>query len=224
MSVLHLALSQPLPDATTEVFRVTADAIASQLAVLALHWHEFDEAKRYWDAALVLNPNNTLALVGLGGYEKRTGRFDEAQPYYEKALALEPQNAYAELDYAEYFLDRGTVGKDPGENTTDLTEARRHFARSFKLDPQNPETLAMNGASYLRPGESLDKALESLTEAHAMLPSQSQITFLLARAYVLSGNPTKAEPLLRAIVAWGQPGTADEANTLLQHIERPAAE
>jgi tetratricopeptide (TPR) repeat protein len=52
---------------------------------------EVDEAKRYWDAALALNPNNTQALVGIGDYHKFANRFDEAQPYDEKAIALEPQ-------------------------------------------------------------------------------------------------------------------------------------
>jgi FimV-like protein len=170
-----------------------------------------------------LNPENTLALVGVGDSFKFAKRFDEAQPYYEKALALEPENASIELDYAEYFLDRARASNGPEEVTTYLTEARRHFLRSYKIDPQNPETLAMNGASYLRPGESMAKALESLKAAHAMLPSQAQIKYLLAAAYVMNGEPEKAEPMLRSVIAWGAGGTAEEATKLLQQLSTPKA-
>jgi len=215
--------NQSLPDAPTEVVPVAADSIAAQLGLLAWQFGEFDEAKRYWDPALVLNPNNTLALAGLGGYHKRAGRLDEAQRYYEKALALEPQNAHAELDYGEYFLDRARAAKNSDEIATNLTEARRHFARSYQLDPQDPETLAMIGASYLPPGGSPDKALESLTAAHEMLPSQAQIKYLLALAYVMSGESAKAEPLLRSIIAWGQEGPAGAASKLRQQLSNAKA-
>lgn len=84
--------------------------------------------------AVARAPNNTQALVGVGDPLTRAGRLNEAQPYYEKALALEPLNARVELDFAEYFDRRALAAKDPEEATTYLVEARRHFARSYKLD------------------------------------------------------------------------------------------
>src|SRR5262249_53566131 len=140
-------LAEPLPTFQAQVVPVAADSIAAQLGLQLFLSHHVDEAKRYWDAALVLNPNNTLALVGLGDVNKYAGEFDTAEPYYEKAMGLEPENAYHELDYAEYFFDRAQTSKDAGEVANLLTEARRHFARSYKLDPNDPETLAMNGAT-----------------------------------------------------------------------------
>lgn len=218
LRVLHISLDKALAEAPVEVVPVSADAIAAQLALLLWYFDEFDEAKRYWSAALAMNPNNALAYVGFGSLERTAGRFTEAQAHYEKALALEPKNAHAELDYGEYFLDRALVERRQGVDVTNyLIEARRHFARSYKLDPNNPETLAMNGLSYLRSGE-FGKALDSLVAAHDMLPSQPRIRFLLAQAYALSGDPDKAESLLRSLIAWNYAGIAAEANKLLQQL------
>jgi tetratricopeptide (TPR) repeat protein len=220
LRVAHVSLENALPEARVEVVPVSADAIAAQLALLLWYLDEFDEAKRYWTAAIALNPSNALAFVGLGNLERSAGRFAEAQAHYEEALSLEPQNAYVELDYAEYFLDRALVERQQGVNVADyLIEARRHFARSYKLDPNNPETLAMNGLSHLRSGE-FEKALDSLVAAHEMLPSQPRIQFLLAQAYLMSGNPDAAEPLLRSLVAWDHAGIANEATKLLVQVAK----
>jgi tetratricopeptide (TPR) repeat protein len=99
------------------------------------------------------------------GLLKDAKQFDAAQIYYERAMALEPDNAYHELDYAEYFLSRASAGILSIDVENDLAEARRHFARSYALDKTIPETLAMNGASYLFERETMPKALESLEAA-----------------------------------------------------------
>src|SRR5262245_15687298 len=106
LRVSRVSLQQALPEPSADVHAVSPDAIATQLAVLLWYLDEFDEAQRYWNAAIALNPKNASAFVGLGNLERSAGRFAEAKDLYEKALALEPTNAQAELDYAEYFLDR----------------------------------------------------------------------------------------------------------------------
>lgn len=217
----RVRLSHAIAESPTQVQPMAQDSIAAQLGSLALLWEQGDEARRFWDAAIALNPNNSVALVGLGDLLKFAGRFDEAKPYYEKAIAAEPQNAYPELDYGEYFLDRAHAAAEPAEISGYLVEARRHFARSYKLDPDDPETLAVNGATYLFAGESVEKALQSLTTAHAMLPSQPDIKLLLAKAYVQSGEQVDAIRLLRSLVAWSHDGNGQEANELLQQLVKP---
>jgi FimV-like protein len=211
-------LAQPLVDASPLAQLVSPDSIAAQLGELSLQLGQEDEAKRYWDAAIALNPNSATALVGLGDLDKFAGRFEAAPAYYERAIAAEPHNAYPELDYAEYFLTRAETAKDRAEVTVQLTEARRHLARSYTLDPDDPETLAMNGSTYLFPGESIDKALQSLNAAHEMLPSQADIKLLLARAYIQSGDQVNATRLLRALVAWSHDDNGEQANKLLQQL------
>jgi tetratricopeptide (TPR) repeat protein len=214
----RVTLAQPLPEVTVQVVPVAADSIAAQLGVLMLQFQKTDEAKRYWDAAIALNPNNVTALVGLGDVHKLAGRFDDAQRYYEKAIAVEPENAHAELNYGEYLLARATTEVAEERTAQLLMEARRHFARSYGLDPNNPETLAMNGSSYLFPGQAVDKALQSLTASHEMLPSQPDIKLLLATAYLKAGDRTDAIDLLRSLVTWSHGKTGEAANKLLHKL------
>jgi FimV-like protein len=215
---IRARLTHALAEVSTRAQPVGADSIAAQMGSLLLLRGERDEAKRYWDAALAMNPNNGAALAGLGDIYKLAGRFDEARPYYERAIAAEPQNAYHELDYGEYFLARARAASETAATASDLATARLHFARSYELDPNNPETLAMNGASYLFNGEPLHKALESLTVAYEMLPSQPGIKLLLAQAYAESGERAAATQLLRSLVAWSHVETADEARRLLDRL------
>jgi FimV-like protein len=213
----RVPLGQPLGDLPTEVRPVARDAIAADMGMLLLLRGEYEEAKRYFDVAIGMNPNNGRALAGLGEYHKVAHRFDAALPYYEKALALAPQDAYAELDYAEFVLDRARAAQDPATIQRDLELARHHLARSYELDPENPETLAMNGVSYLFVGEPLHKAVESLKAAHEMLPSQPAIKLLLAHAYAESGERESAIELLTSL-AWGDPQIADQASRLLDKL------
>ena len=76
----------------------------------------------------------------------------------------------------------------------------------------------MNGSTYLFPGQSVDKALQSLMASHEMLPSQSDIKLLLATAYVKAGDRTNAIRMLRSLVAWGHGKTGEAANKLLQKL------
>jgi len=214
----RMSLPQALEDAPTQIRPVTRDAIAAQMGMLLVLRGERDEAKRYFDVALALNPNNLLALAGFGAYYKLGQRLDEARPYYEKALALAPDDAHAQLDYAEFVLDRARAARDPGAVQSDLKLARLHLARSYELDPDNPETLAMNGVSYMFVGEPVHKALESLNAAHEMLPSQPAIKLLLAQAYAESGERETAMELALSLVAWSDPEIADQASRLLDKL------
>ena len=96
-----------------------------------------------------------------------------------------------------------------------LAEARRHFARAHAIDREIPELFAMNGASYLFPGEDLGKGVTSLEAAHGMLPADEDIVMLLAKAYAAAGRKEDAAPLLRTIIARAQGARADEARRLL---------
>ena len=214
----RISLAQALVDTPIEVHPVAPDAIAAQMGILLMLRGERDEAKRYFDVAIVGNPNNGIALAGLGGYYKLARRFDEALPFYEKALALAPEDAHAELDYAEFVLDRARATQDPAVIQGELKLARQHLARSYALDPGNPETLAMNGVSYMFIGEPLLKALESLNAAHKLLPSQPAIKLLLAEAYAESGERETAMELLLSLVAWSDPQVAEQASLLLDKL------
>ena len=216
LKYMRITLTDAFPQTELQAKAVTPDSIAAQLGTGYSMSGQPSDAKRAWDAAIALNPANCTALIGLGGLLKDAKQFETAQPYYERAMALEPNNAYHELDYAEYFLSRASAGILSIDIGNDLVEARRHFARSYALDKTIPETLAMNGVSYLASPETITQALESLEAAHDMLPSETQISMLLARAYVRAGDRAAAEQLLRRVSAWSSENAAAADSLLLQ--------
>ncbi len=211
-------LREPLPVSETQVRPIARDVIAARLGLSCLTRGELEEAQRYYEAALAVNPNNGMALVGMGDLHKFAERFSEAEPHYQKAIAAEPENPLHELDYAEYFLDRAEAAPSLDERRSLLQTARNHFAKSYALDPENPETLAMNGASYLYDGEPIEKAVASLEAAHDLLPSQPTIKFLLAQAYARAEKRKEAIPLLRSLIAWSHAGSKDATRELLASL------
>jgi tetratricopeptide (TPR) repeat protein len=213
-----IKMKMPFPTQPTSVATVAPDSIATQLADLLVVRDRLGDAKLYYDAALAIDANNANALVGLGDLLKFAAKFDEAQPYYERAIALEPKNAYHELDYGEFFADRAAA--HPEQLAVDLVEARRHFARAYAIDPNLPETLAMNGETYLREGKSIEKALVSLNSARAMLPAQPQVTMLLAEAYARSNQRAEALKLLRACIAWGSDSSQKDVEQATRMLDQ----
>ena len=92
-----------------------------------------------------------------------------------------------------------------------LKQARQHYVRSYKLDPGIPETYAMYGSSFLAPGEDPARGLETLEHAYSLLPSNTEILWLLAQAYVQLGREDDARPLAERIVATTHAGDRAEA-------------
>jgi tetratricopeptide (TPR) repeat protein len=207
-------LKQPLPPVETTRRVLRPAEIAAELGALALHVQGAEAASKYYEAA----------LAGVGDLHKFAGRFAEAKPYYEKAIALEPENENHELDYAEYFLDLSAkTEEEPARRAQSLLEARRHFMRAYKLNPDNPETLAMNGATYLAEGEDAAKGVESLELAHQLLPSQTTIRLLLAQGYVAAGRPEAARPHLETLLAWTHAGGEEAIRAMLDSLDDGAS-
>jgi tetratricopeptide (TPR) repeat protein len=216
----------PLPPqdahAAPGVRALLTDEIAARIGRVALVSGDLKVAQKAIDASLAANPANAMALVGKADLHKVAGRFEQGEPLYLRAIELEPSDAYHKLDYAEYFYHRAAAAvrqQEPERAAEWIVEARRQLARSYKLDDGVPETLAMNGATYLGEAEGAARAVESLEEAYAMLPSQPQIKLLLAQAYAKADRKREAARLIRSLVAWGHTGGSKEAAAFLQALE-----
>lgn len=197
---VRLHLKEPYVAAAVATRTMQPDEVAAQLGHLALVIGNYEAAAEFSNAALALNENNVTALIDKADLHKFAKRFDEAKPLYERAIELAPDNANAKLDYAEYFLDLAAQSSETETRQNYLVEARRYLARSYALDQSNPETLAMNGQSYLLGGEPA-KAVEFLEHAHDLLPSEFNIRTLLAEAYVRNQDKENAKKQLQWVLA-----------------------
>ncbi len=201
----------PASETRLKVRPLSEEEMAIQLGTLCLVRGEGRQAQDYFEAALALNPSNPRALAGQGDALKFQEQFDLALPYFERSVELDPSDALNQLDMAEYWLDLALIsGTAPEERRQHLGRARRHFARSHELDPDNPETYAIHGYTFLADGEEAAEGIESLEHAHALLPANLDISLMLARAYVEVERRDEARSLLQNVQMYSHEGSATQ--------------
>ncbi|WP_262695352.1 tetratricopeptide repeat protein [Kordiimonas aquimaris] len=80
-------------------------------ATVALRAEKPEEAQVLYERALVANPANLHALVGLGKTHEAQGRIGRGLKYYRQALAVDPNAMVALEAQAVAFLKRDMVGR-----------------------------------------------------------------------------------------------------------------
>jgi tetratricopeptide (TPR) repeat protein len=208
------------PDVEPLVRAMPADEIAAELGWLSISRGRYEQAEHTFATAASANPDNGRAHVGLGDACKFQGRWDEADAHYQRGLAVAPDAALNHLDYAEYLQDRAVRAEDAEQRAEFIRQARRHYVRSQKLNPELPETYAMYGSTFLIEGEEPERGLETLEHAHALLRSDLDIKMMLASLYIELDRDAEARELLQTVVAWAHgEGQADAARELLRQLD-----
>jgi len=212
-------LKHPFEGREVSMRKMAADEVAAALGNLCIVTGHFKAALPYAEAALRANPRNARALVDRADLYKFAGEFQAAEPLYEQAIAIEPASDLHHLDFAEYWLDRLRADEDSGARATYLGRAREELLAARKLNDRNPETLAMYGNTFLIAPVDAAAAVDALEQAQQLLPSEVQIKFMLARAYVAAGRRRDARPLLADIQAWATGNRSKAARKLLQKLD-----
>jgi len=185
------------PSVTT----MTQEEVSVALGQLALVRDNARLARDLFESAIAINPANPRAHAGLGDALTLRGDWGQAESHFVRAIELDPQDAECELDYAKYLHRMALRDDIEIKNPQLLSEARRHYVRSYKLDAGIPETYAMYGKSFLISGEDSARGIETLEHAYSLLPANREILYLLAKAYVMSDRKDDARPLVERIVA-----------------------
>jgi Flp pilus assembly protein TadD len=145
-----------------------------------------DEAMRYYDEALRLQPNYADAYYNRGTVLFAKGRVDEAIADWAKALEMHPNDADAHTSLGNALLQKGS-----------LREAIAHYVTAMALAPEDPHSrnnlawvLATASDSSIRDGA---KAVGFAQEA-VQLSGGREPLFLrtLAAAYAENGRFSEA--------------------------------
>jgi tetratricopeptide (TPR) repeat protein len=164
-----------------------------------------DEARKAYQQALKLDPNNLEASKCLGRLYTKLSDFERAQEVYKKAMAKYPKNA-------EIWYDLGMCHN----RRKDFNESVRCFSKALDLEPENRKYLKMLGYTLAWTGK-VDQGLIYLTRAHG--PALAQ--FRIGCMFDQKNDAVQAIHHLR--LALRENSQLQEARELLTAIENPGA-
>ena len=196
LSVLNFEPPEP------SVWTMSPGKVSAELGQISLARGEGSGAEPYFETAIAANPESARAHAGFGDALKFQGRWEEAEPHFHRAVELGPEDALNYLDLAEYYHDKAREGAFEGDREALLREARRNYVKSQKLDPTLPETYAMYGSTYFEDGQDHTRAIKTIEHANSLLPSNTDILLMLAKAYALNDRDDEARELVERYVAW----------------------
>jgi tetratricopeptide (TPR) repeat protein/peroxiredoxin len=156
----------------------------NNLGLLAAREGRTSEAVGYFQEALKLSPDHSIALDNLGSAYRQQKRWEDARKTYERALELRPNDADA-----NYGLGMVYAQND------DTARAFDSLQKALKLRPVYPEALNNLGILYLRT-QRRDEAVASFEECIRVAPAFDQSYLNLARVYAIEGGPQKARAVL----------------------------
>ena len=113
----------------------------------------YDEARRNFQEALKVDPNNLEAMQGLGRVYIKMGDFEHAVDTYQKALTKNPRHASLWVDLAMGYNRKKSY-----------PEAIQCLTKALEIDPENRDYMKTMGFTLARAGQN-DQALIYLTRA-----------------------------------------------------------
>lgn len=162
-----------------------------------------DEARKAYQQALKIDPNNLEAARALAGVYVKTNDFARALDTYKKAMAKHPKDA-------TLWYDLGLCN----QRQRDFPESVRCFTKALELDPENREYLKKLGFTLAYTGQ-LDQGLAFLTRAQGTALAH----YNLARVLVQRNQNDDARRHLT--IALRENAQLTEARELLEGLENP---
>lgn len=165
-----------------------------------------DDARKAYQQALKLDPNNLEASRRLGQLYAKNGDFERAHEVYKKVMAKHPKDATLWYDLAMCHKRRH-----------DFNESVRCLNKALELDPENREYQKKLGFTLAWMGHH-DQGLTWLTRAQG--PAEAHLN--VARVLGLKDQVELARHHLK--LARGQDGELlPQAQALLSALDNPAA-
>lgn len=122
---------------TSFAYANTEDDVNTLLdkAIKAKDSHDFQNATKYFDQVLEINPKNTIALNGKGGTLALIGNTTQAIQYFDQVLQINPNDISGLNNKAAMFMFLGNY-----------TIASQYLNKSLTIDPQNLKTLNLESS------------------------------------------------------------------------------
>jgi predicted Zn finger-like uncharacterized protein len=194
---------------------------------VALKAGRLEDAQREFEAALKIEPDNSLSRFKLGVTHRRAGHYELASKRFDEVAADDPEFPGLALERGLLFAETGNIEK-----------SLKMYQDALKKAPDDVDLKLRVGSTLVISGHP-DKALKHLRAAYAKKPQSAEANHFLGRALLLNGD--SAQEALRFLeaavrhdpnqasyhlfVAWaanesGQPALAEAAINKSLEIDR----
>jgi tetratricopeptide (TPR) repeat protein len=153
--------------------------------LLRLRPAHFDDAVRFYSAALALRPESPAVQSNLGTALRGAGKLDDAVAAFRRAIELKP-------DFAEAHTNLGSALVQQGKADEALAACRKAIALRPDFVPAH-----LNLGHVLRALGKSDEAVAAFRRAIELQPDQPGGYVALAGTLTAAGRPGEAEALLR---------------------------
>lgn len=197
------------------------------------HLGRFDEAQKYFQEGLKLEPANAACLFNLGFIEERQGNTIAAEQHFQQALRANPDFSDALLELANLRTQEKKLPEaadllrryvkvahdpSPGYYKLAMVERSLHQMDAAQRDLRVFQTLSKNANTGPYPYQHLFDYLDNRTKLSAKERTQLDVTELLAQLKKNPGQPQDLYLLAQAYLKLGQREQALQAIAQLDQI------
>ncbi len=191
--------------------RANPQDIGSRVVLAELYYTEqrYDDSVEQFRAALTIEEQSVVALVGLGRALVAVGDGSGAIVALQKVVDVtEESDIPGELaETARYYLGRVYLDQEQ------LGEAIANLEQAVAIDRADADAWYLLGEAYVKNGD-LDEAIRALSQAVAFVPDFTEAYEQMAIAYDLKGLLPESQ-YARGMLAYSQ-GRYDEAEIELE--------
>ncbi len=160
----------------------------NNLGILAAREGNYDAAIEYFQHALQIDPQHSIALQNLGSAYRQKKDWALAKSMLERALAINPDDPEANYSLGMVYAQQN-----------DTEHAYEYLQKAIAARPAYPEALNNLGILYLHTHK-LAEAMQSFEQAIGVAPEYDQAYLNLARVYAIQGDRERAKTVLRQLL------------------------
>ena len=195
-------------------------AVNAQAILADVHLHSPDYQKtaaEEFEAVLKIDPNNALALRGLGYSYLMKQDLAKAGEYFHKSAQIDPKDPRV-LYYSALLSQR--EASEASNNTPErLQSMQNELETSIKLDPQFADAYNVLAFTYRSEGKR-DQAITALRKAVELSPRNEQYQFNLAQLYLEDKKIDDATSILHVLQGGSDPQVAARSAALLIQLQK----